>query len=407
MAAIDLLFEEAPFMESLRQWIVLFLTFIMILLFGLAIARLYKTQRKLTFDCLVLGIEALKVFLFFLYDFANDHLIMLLIVFVFQSAIRAIVCANFFQKSLVIIKRADWKRPFTFIYSAVIAFSLIGILILSMQSDTTINCTTDIFTALDLAQSFLIIVSAIFIVRYMRKNMLEQAISFATLTHEMKRIQCLQNQTKLLAACYMSFGIVDFVMMNLGNYLFEKDHDFYCYDETQIEATSNEGAIFFFVYTMLIQSFSLMIWLVFYKIPDHYGLISKVKETIMIQANRAGSYENEALVDNIIQIARDDDMIAQSPLLSDEGRQKRLRSKFKINESTRQSLISNESDHSDQSYNNSNSNYQKMPDDIPQYDDQQQPLYSRLSIGSKRASVNSDVYNRRKRNKGNFQSFKS
>jgi len=44
-----------------------------------------------------------------------------------------------------------------------------------------------------------------------------------------------------------------------------------------------------------------MIWLIFYKIPDHYGLISKVRESIIISANRKGSGENnEALVDNII-----------------------------------------------------------------------------------------------------------
>ena len=61
MAVIDLLFENVPFMESLRQWFVLILTFTLLVLFLLAIRRTYKTQRVLTFDCLVLAIEAIKV----------------------------------------------------------------------------------------------------------------------------------------------------------------------------------------------------------------------------------------------------------------------------------------------------------------------------------------------------------
>ena len=45
MAEIDLFFEKAPFMESFRQWMVLFFTIILMIMFGFAIGRLYKTQR--------------------------------------------------------------------------------------------------------------------------------------------------------------------------------------------------------------------------------------------------------------------------------------------------------------------------------------------------------------------------
>ena len=61
MAVIDLLFNNVPVMESLRQWFVLLFSFILIGMFGMAIRRMYKTQRKMTFDSLVLGIEAIKV----------------------------------------------------------------------------------------------------------------------------------------------------------------------------------------------------------------------------------------------------------------------------------------------------------------------------------------------------------
>lgn len=71
---------------------------------------------------------------------------MLLVVFLLQTTIRAIVCANFFQKSLTIIKKGKWKRLFTIIYYSLIIFVITGILLLSLWSDLTINCQVRIFS---------------------------------------------------------------------------------------------------------------------------------------------------------------------------------------------------------------------------------------------------------------------
>eukprot|EP00347_Sterkiella_histriomuscorum_P006135 403353934 len=314
-------------------------------MFGMAIRRMYKTQRKLTFDCLVLGIEAIKVFLFFLYDFASDHMIMLLVVFLMQTTIRAIVCANFFQKSLVISKRKSWKKPFTVIYYGLIIGAMVTILLLSLVSEQPINCKTLVFSyhwflidTVDLAQSILIIVSSIFIVKYMQQNMLEQTISFATISHEMKSQSSLQKQTKLLAASYFNFVFIDFLMMSIGNYSLFIDEDFTCTSDSYIQVISDGSAIFFFVYSLLLLAFSFMMWVIFYKIPDHYGLISKTKPDMYIGPdNTRLTIDSESIAENIIQISREDDFIASSPMMSDEfGRKQRMR--LRINNSLKNSV---------------------------------------------------------------------
>jgi len=58
---VDLLFAQAPAMESIRQWMVLVFSWVLIGLFAYAIFKLYKTQRQITFDCVILAVEAVKV----------------------------------------------------------------------------------------------------------------------------------------------------------------------------------------------------------------------------------------------------------------------------------------------------------------------------------------------------------
>lgn len=53
-----------------------------------------------------------------------------------------------------------------------------------------------------------------------------------------------------------------------------------------------------------------MIWLVFYKIPDQFGLISKTKDTLSISLGRKTSIDSEQMVENIISMAREEDFIA-------------------------------------------------------------------------------------------------
>jgi len=51
--------------------------------------------------------ESMKVLLYFVYEFFYNDLVLLLTVFMMQSALRAVVCSNFFVKALVIIKKEN------------------------------------------------------------------------------------------------------------------------------------------------------------------------------------------------------------------------------------------------------------------------------------------------------------
>jgi len=155
--------------------------------------------------------------------------------------------------------------------------------------------------AVDFAQSVLIIISAVFIVKYMKKLMREQTIQLRTLSQEMKSLQSLQTQTRILAICYLAFVISDFIMMATGNALFSEKEDFACYDRVAIYPLNNGGAAFLLVYSVLLLLFSLMVWGVFYKVPESFGLIAKpltdsvhLRETMF---NNTNSITDEVIED--------------------------------------------------------------------------------------------------------------
>lgn len=72
----------------------------------------------------------------------------------------------------------------------------------------------------------------------------------------------------------MVFSVLDFLMMTIGNELFEEDTDFYCVDDSMVIASNNNGAGFLLIYCILLISYSLMLWVIFYKLPSSYGLIA-------------------------------------------------------------------------------------------------------------------------------------
>lgn len=93
-------------------------------------------------------------------------------------------------------------------------------------------------------------------------------------------------QTKVLAACYLSFVAFDLLMMSLGDFLLTNNVDYKCDGTNEITrnstfclinllALNNEGALFLLIYSLLLLAFTVMIWYVLYKIPDRLGLISK------------------------------------------------------------------------------------------------------------------------------------
>lgn len=88
--------------ESIRQWLVLVGCSTLIILLFIATNRVYKTNRIISFDVVMIAAESLRVILMLIYDFGYDHLIMLLTIFIVETVLRAIVCSNFVSKVLIL-----------------------------------------------------------------------------------------------------------------------------------------------------------------------------------------------------------------------------------------------------------------------------------------------------------------
>ena len=99
---LDLLFRGPIVFESIRQWAVLVTCAVLILMLWVATLRVYKTNRTLTFDCFIIGAESISVILIMIYEFAFDHLIMLLSMYILETILKAIVCSNFVSKVLLL-----------------------------------------------------------------------------------------------------------------------------------------------------------------------------------------------------------------------------------------------------------------------------------------------------------------
>eukprot|EP00347_Sterkiella_histriomuscorum_P022799 403337114 len=296
---IDLLFQFMPVVESIRQWIILLVSWFMIALFIFSAYRLYKTKRTLkSFDIIVLVVEAFKIFLFFLYEFAIKDLLGLLFVQLIQSSLRSVVLY----------------------YLVVLSANLIILILALVEGGKSINCTHDMFSyhwfaidAVDFLQSILIMISAYIILKYMKESIREQAINFSTLSHEVKNMQCLKVQTQVLALSYLIFVICDVLILSLGNVLFDSGADFICADNSEVIASNNDGAIFLLFYSILILTFSLTLWFIYYKIPDHFGLVHKNNRQHLRIQSRDMFSQSQLIVDEIISINKDEDAYSTAP----------------------------------------------------------------------------------------------
>lgn len=84
--------------------------------------------------------------MFIIYEVFYDELILLMVVSLFQSIMRAVICANFFQKMLVIVGQQRLKRPFTAIYYMG-AFIVVFTILLFSLSDiySPISCEYKVY----------------------------------------------------------------------------------------------------------------------------------------------------------------------------------------------------------------------------------------------------------------------
>ena len=135
----------------------------------------------------------------------------------------------------------------------------------------------------------------------------------------MRNMHCLQTQTRLLSIFYVCFVVLDFILMGVGNHLFVEDRDFTCLNETVLKAANNSGATFLLVYTLFLLSFTLMLWFVFYALPDHFGLISRKLQRLDIKQK---DMINDDFVDNlVVDITKEEEesFRKSSPMVGDRG----------------------------------------------------------------------------------------
>ena len=95
------------------------------------------------------------------------------------------------------------------------------------------------------------------------------------LNSELSELKGLQRQTFFLTISYFVFNILDIMFMSISNILYT--NNFICVEENNVRATDNLGSSLMLFMALSILLFSLMMWYIFYKIPERSGLISKAK----------------------------------------------------------------------------------------------------------------------------------
>ena len=79
-----------------------------------------------------------------------------------------------------------------------------------------------------------------------------------------------------MAIFYFIFVAVDWMLIAIGNTLYDTD-TFLCYKHEYLIVENSSGAWFLMTYSLFFFSFSLLIWNIFYRLPDSYGLLKKRK----------------------------------------------------------------------------------------------------------------------------------
>jgi hypothetical protein len=173
---------------------------ILLILSTLFSYRLFKTNRALTFDSFVIGVEAFRIVVILVYEFAYDHLIILMICYFIESLLRAIVCSNFVSRVMLINGRTQRHiKIFQILYYSVITSFIIGLVIFSFVGSTSLECENRIYSphwfildGVDTFQSILILISALYLVRYMKQNLMQSSLVIETDTSK-EELDLLQN----------------------------------------------------------------------------------------------------------------------------------------------------------------------------------------------------------------------
>lgn len=83
-----------------------------------------------------------------MYEFFASHLFIVLVVFLIQSFLRAVVCANFFVKALIITKKESRVELFKRLYYSLLGGFYVVMIVLALISKTQVDCSTTMFSKL-------------------------------------------------------------------------------------------------------------------------------------------------------------------------------------------------------------------------------------------------------------------
>ena len=120
-----------------------------------------------------------------------------------------------------------------------------------------------------------------------------------------EQFECLTDQIRVLAISYIAFQAIDWLLISEGNkiyvrsvsnkiIIFQEKDEFYCIDEKYVVAgVASGGSVFLIFYNLFFIIFGIIIWVIFFRLPDRYGIINK-RRNPAIKFNQ--SHHNNASV---------------------------------------------------------------------------------------------------------------
>ena len=142
------------------------------------------------------------------------------------------------------------------------------------------------------------------------KNIVTKRAGYEMMTNSAEKmlstgehLRCFTLQIKALTILYLYGVVADTLIFFLENLLLGDD-DIVCVDNTYWLINSASGAWYFVIYTLLVYSYTIGLYIVFYKIPDRFGLISHKKRNVQdmpitIQRSRKSLAADDMVVEHM------------------------------------------------------------------------------------------------------------
>ena len=79
-----------------------------------------------------------------------------------------------------------------------------------------------------------------------------------------------------MAIFYMAFALADLMLLSVGNTFYKDGKEYLCLYTWYLISQTNSGSWYLLFHEIFYYLFSVLIWYIFYKIPDNHGLIKKL-----------------------------------------------------------------------------------------------------------------------------------